>query len=65
MNNVIDLNNFLSDEDKRRDGFVENEISLTCLKECIDEAHSKAYTNITAEKNPDERLKKIGLIIKE
>jgi hypothetical protein len=60
MNNVIaviDLNNFLSDEDKR-DGFVENEISLTCLKECIDEAHSKAYTYITAEKNPDERLKR-------
>jgi len=36
-------------------------MNLTSLKECIDEAHSKAYTNITADKYPDEGLKKIRL----
>jgi len=36
-------------------------MNLTYLKECIDEAHPKAYTNITADKYPDKGLKKIRL----
>jgi len=34
-------------------------MNLTYLKECIDEAHPKAYTNITAGEYRDERLKEM------
>jgi hypothetical protein len=48
----------LRDGDKCCDKLIQRKMNLTYLKECIDEAHSKAYTYITAEKNPDERLKR-------
>jgi len=38
-----------------------SEMSLTCLENCIDETHPKAYTDITAEEYLDERLREIGL----
>ena len=36
-------------------------MNLTCLASCIDEAHPKAYSNITAGEYLDERLREIGL----
>ena len=38
-----------------------SEMSLTCLENCIDETHPKAYTDITAGEYLDERLREIGL----
>ena len=38
-----------------------SEMSLTCLDSCIDEAHAKAYPDITAGEYLDERLREIGL----
>ena len=38
-----------------------SEMSLTCLDECIDVMHPKAYDDITAGEYLDERLKEIGL----
>lgn len=38
-----------------------SEMSLACLKECIDDKHSKAYEDITAGEYLDERLREIGL----
>jgi isopenicillin N synthase-like dioxygenase len=38
-----------------------SEMSLACLKECIDENHPKAYQDITAGEYLNERLKEIGL----
>ncbi|RYZ22263.1 MAG: isopenicillin N synthase family oxygenase [Chitinophagaceae bacterium] len=36
-------------------------MSLACLETCIDEAHPKAYDDITAGEYLDERLREIGL----
>jgi len=36
-------------------------MSLACLESCIDEAHPKAYDDITAGDYLDERLREIGL----
>ena len=36
-------------------------MDLTCLPSCIDENHSKQYTDITAGEYLDERLREIGL----
>jgi isopenicillin N synthase-like dioxygenase len=36
-------------------------MSLACLESCIDEAHPKAYADITAGEYLDERLREIGL----
>jgi isopenicillin N synthase-like dioxygenase len=36
-------------------------MDLTCLESCIDAAHPKAYTDITAGEYLDERLREIGL----
>lgn len=36
-------------------------MDLTCLESCIDEAHPKAYTDMTAGAYLDERLREIGL----
>lgn len=38
-----------------------SEMSLTCLKECIDADHPKIYLDITAGEYLNERLKEIGL----
>jgi len=38
-----------------------SEMSLACLDSCIDEAHPKAYEDITAGDYLDERLREIGL----
>ncbi|HYJ63209.1 MAG TPA: 2-oxoglutarate and iron-dependent oxygenase domain-containing protein [Parafilimonas sp.] len=38
-----------------------SEMNLACLKECIDVAHPKAYTDVTAGDYLNERLKEIGL----
>jgi isopenicillin N synthase-like dioxygenase len=38
-----------------------SEMSLACLKECIDVNHPKVYDDITAGEYLDERLKEIGL----
>lgn len=38
-----------------------SEMSLTCLDNCINENHPKAYTDITAGEYLDERLREIGL----
>lgn len=38
-----------------------SEMSLSCLESCIDEAHPKAYDDITAGDYLDERLREIGL----
>jgi isopenicillin N synthase-like dioxygenase len=38
-----------------------SEMSLACLPNCIDEAHPKAYPDITAGEFLDERLREIGL----
>lgn len=38
-----------------------SEMSLACLKECIDEKHPKGYQDITAGEYLDERLREIGL----
>lgn len=38
-----------------------SEMSLTCLENCIDEAHPKAFDDITAGEYLDERLREIGL----
>ncbi len=37
------------------------DMDLTCLESCIDAAHPKAYTDITAGEYLDERLREIGL----
>ena len=37
------------------------EVDLTCLDICIDEAHPKAYSDMTAGEYLDERLREIGL----
>ncbi|MCX7763510.1 MAG: isopenicillin N synthase family oxygenase [Bacteroidia bacterium] len=37
------------------------EVSLACLPSCIDEAHPKAYPDITAEEYLNERLVELGL----
>lgn len=37
------------------------EVSLACLPQCIDDAHPKAYPDMTAGEYLDERLKEIGL----
>jgi hypothetical protein len=36
-------------------------MSLACLDRCIDPAHPKAYTDITAGEYLEERLREIGL----
>lgn len=36
-------------------------MDLTCLESCVDEAHPKAYTDMTAGEYLDERLREIGL----
>jgi len=54
------LNNFLGMEINVVITYIKK-MNLTYLKECIDEAHPKAYTNITADKYPDKGLKKIRL----
>mgnify|MGYP003575200328 CR=1 FL=1 len=36
-------------------------MDLTCLENCIDETHPKAYSDITAGEYLDERLREIGL----
>lgn len=38
-----------------------SDMDLTCLESCIDEAHPKAYTDMTAGEYLDERLREIGL----
>lgn len=38
-----------------------SEMSLACLKSCVDESHSKLYEDITAGGYLDERLREIGL----
>lgn len=38
-----------------------SDMSLACLESCIDEAHPKAYADITAGEYLDERLREIGL----
>ncbi|GAB4413572.1 MAG: 2-oxoglutarate and iron-dependent oxygenase domain-containing protein [Bacteroidia bacterium] len=38
-----------------------SDMSLACLDSCIDEAHPKAYEDITAGAYLDERLREIGL----
>jgi isopenicillin N synthase-like dioxygenase len=38
-----------------------SEVSLACMGSCIDEAHPKAYPDITAGAYLDERLREIGL----
>lgn len=38
-----------------------SEMSLACLESCIDEAHPKAYDDISAGGYLDERLREIGL----
>jgi isopenicillin N synthase-like dioxygenase len=38
-----------------------SEMSLACLDRCIDSAHPKAYTDITAGEYLEERLREIGL----
>ncbi len=38
-----------------------SEMSLTCLENCIDESHPKAFEDITAGEYLDERLREIGL----
>ena len=38
-----------------------SQMSLACLPSCIDAAHSKAYSDITAGDYLDERLREIGL----
>jgi len=38
-----------------------SEMSLACLKSCIDAAHPKAYLDATAGEYLDERLREIGL----
>ena len=38
-----------------------SEMSLACLESCIDEAHPKAYPDITAGAYLEERLREIGL----
>jgi hypothetical protein len=58
---VIDLNSFLWDRNKCCDKLIQRKMNLTYLRECIDEAHPKAYTNITAGEYPDKRLKEIRL----
>jgi len=37
------------------------DMDLTCLESCIDAAHPKAYSDITAGEYLDERLREIGL----
>lgn len=37
------------------------DMDLTCLESCIDAAHPKAYTDMTAGEYLDERLREIGL----
>ncbi|MEO7263688.1 MAG: 2-oxoglutarate and iron-dependent oxygenase domain-containing protein [Ferruginibacter sp.] len=37
------------------------EMSLKCLESCIDEAHQKAYDDVTAGEYLEERLREIGL----
>ena len=38
-----------------------SEMSLACLDDCINEAHPKAYPDVTAGEYLDERLREIGL----
>jgi isopenicillin N synthase-like dioxygenase len=38
-----------------------SEMSLACLKSCVDEKHPKAYEDATAGEYLDERLREIGL----
>ncbi len=38
-----------------------SEMDLTCLEGCIDDAHPKAYSDMTAGEYLDERLREIGL----
>lgn len=38
-----------------------SDMDLTCLENCIDEAHPKAYTDMTAGEYLEERLREIGL----
>jgi isopenicillin N synthase-like dioxygenase len=37
------------------------DMDLTCLENCVDEQHPKAYPNITAGEFLDQRLKELGL----
>ncbi len=37
------------------------QMDLTCLEDCIDEQHPKAYEDVTAGEYLDERLREIGL----
>jgi hypothetical protein len=39
----------------------QSEMSLACLRECIDADHQKNYEDITAGEYLNERLKEIGL----
>jgi isopenicillin N synthase-like dioxygenase len=38
-----------------------SDMDLTSLDSCIDEAHPKAYSDMTAGEYLDERLREIGL----
>ena len=38
-----------------------SDMDLTCLESCIDEAHPKAFSDMTAGEYLDERLREIGL----
>ncbi|MEM6380724.1 MAG: 2OG-Fe(II) oxygenase family protein, partial [Bacteroidota bacterium] len=38
-----------------------SEMDLSCLQNCIDDQHPKAFEDISAEAFLDERLKEIGL----
>jgi hypothetical protein len=39
----------------------QSNMSLACLESCIDDAHPKAFEDITAGEYLDERLREIGL----
>jgi isopenicillin N synthase-like dioxygenase len=38
-----------------------SDMSLACLDRCLDDAHPKAYADITAGAYLEERLREIGL----